>query len=70
MLVIRPAPVVQDRVQLLQVPRLRLEPGFDVLQLDRDDAAVVARGGDFGRVLVDDGGEGVQLRLAVPAGGV
>ena len=40
--VVRPLPVVQDRVTRLQVVRIRVEPSVQVFGPDRDDAAIVA----------------------------
>ena len=44
--------VVQDGIQGGQVAGHRMEPGIDVLRLDRDDAAVVSCCGNFRRRLV------------------
>lgn len=40
-LVVRPIPVIQDRVQRGQVAAVRLQPGVEVLCLDRHDATVM-----------------------------
>lgn len=40
MLVIRPRAVVQDRVQRSEIARIRIEPGIDLLRLDRNDAVL------------------------------
>ena len=63
MLVVRALTVIEDRVQRGQVLRVRVQPHVDVLGLDRDDAAVVSGGSDFGRWLIGDRRERQQVRL-------
>jgi len=49
MLIVRTLAIIEDRIQRLEVLRIRVEPGVDVFRLDRDDAATMAGRGDFRR---------------------
>ena len=63
MLVVRPFAVIEDGVEGREVCRIRIEPRGDVLGLDRDDAAVVAGGGNLCRRLIGDRGKGEKVRF-------
>ena len=54
MLVIRPLAVIEDRVERVEIVRIGIEPGVDIGGLDRDDAAIMSRGGYFCGRLVGD----------------
>lgn len=57
MLVVRPLAIIEDGVKGGQILRIGTEPGIDVFRPDRNGAAVMPGGGDFGGQLVGDGGE-------------
>ena len=56
-LVVGPLPVVEDLKEALGVRHPRIQPLVDVAWPDRDDAAIVARCGDFIWWFVGDGRE-------------
>lgn len=64
MLEIRPLVISEDRVLPSEVFRIRAEPGVDILGLDRNDASVVAGGGDFGRRVICDCSERQKVGFA------
>ncbi len=57
MLVVRPLTILQDVEQFLRMAAQGIQPLVDVAWPDRDDAAIVARCGDFIWWLVGDGRE-------------
>ena len=63
MLIVRPLSIVEDGVERLEVVRVRIEPGVDVLGLDRNDAAIVAGCGRFQQALICDCGEAQKVGL-------
>jgi hypothetical protein len=60
-LVVRMAPVVEDRVEGWEIARIRIEPSVHVLGLDIGDRAVVAGGGNCGFGFVGDCGKRQQV---------
>ena len=61
MFVVRTRTVFEDRLQRVEVLRVGIEPGVDVLGLDRDDAAIVVRSGNLCRWFVRNRSERQQI---------
>ena len=64
MFVVRAIAVVENRVLCREIAWIGIEPRVDMLRLDGDDAAIMARGGNLRRRLIGDGREREQIRLA------
>lgn len=56
----RPFAVVEDGLQRVEIVAIRVQPCIYVFRLDRNDATIVAGGGDFGRWAVGDQSERVE----------
>ena len=64
MFVKRSLSILEDGVLRLEVASLWPQPGVEVLALDRDDAAVVTRGGNLRRRLIGHCGEAQEIWMA------
>ncbi len=60
MFVIRPRPIIENRVQRIELAGIRIEPRINVLSLDWNDAAIVFSCGNFPRRLVRHLGERIE----------
>jgi len=43
MLIVRPLPIIKNRIQRLQILRVRPKPSIDVLSLDRNHTPIMPR---------------------------
>ena len=57
MFVVRAVAVIEDQLQGRKIRRIGVQPGIDMVGLDRHDAAVMARRSDLGGRRIGDRGE-------------